>query len=203
LPPDAPVATISVARCGTIPSGPAGLDTIEAAGVVSVVVVPADAGPEPLPTPSFLQKVCCYLNQFRLVTTEVYVVPPQYARLCNVQISVKGKPGYTRTQLQDLVGARLSTYLHVLVGGPDGTGFPFGGQLHVADIMAQVYRAEGIERVDSFQADFSRTRSNAIPRQGTLVLCPAGVAGQTNALSLGPEENVSIDLTTFTLTTVA
>jgi hypothetical protein len=148
--------------------------------------------------------VCCHLNRYRLVTTEVYVVPPQYARLCNFQVTLKGKPGYTRSQLQDLVGARLGTYLHVLKGGPDGTGFPFGGQLHIADLIAQVYRTEGVERVDSLQADFTRTKSNADPRQGTLVLCPGAEQGQVSSpLTLGPEENVSVDLSSFTLTTVA
>jgi hypothetical protein len=204
LPADTRVQAPTAVTCGTLQSGPAGLDTTEAAGVVSVVVVPNDDGPEPVPTPTFLLKVCCYLNQYRLVTTEVYVVPPQYARLCNVQVTLKGKPGYTRSQLQDLVGTRLATYLHVLKGGPDGTGFPFEGQLHVADLMAQVYRTEGVERVDALQADFTRTKSNANPRQGTLVLCPGGQEGQVpSPLQLGPEENVSLDLSSFTLITVA
>jgi hypothetical protein len=203
LPPDTQVQPLTAATCGTLATGPAGLDTIEAAGAVSVVVVPQDDVADPVPTPSFLLKVCCYLNLHRLVTTEVYVVPPQYARLCNFQIAVKGKPGYTRSRLQDLVGARLATYLHVLKGGDDGTGFPFGGQLHVADLMAQVYRTEGVERVDSLQADFTRTRSNVNPQQGTLVLCPNGTTGQVSSLTLGPEENVSVDLSSFTLTTVA
>jgi predicted phage baseplate assembly protein len=203
FPPDTQVQPLTAVTCGTLATGPAGLDSIEAAGAVSVVVVPQDDGPEPVPTPSLLLKVCCQLNQYRLVTTEVHVVPPQYARLCNFRIAVKGKPGYTRSRLQDLVSARLATYLHVLTGGDDGTGFPFGGQLHVADLMAQVYRTEGVERVDSLQADFTRTKSNVSPQQGTLVLCPNGTAGQVGALPLDAEENVSVDLSTFTLSTVA
>jgi hypothetical protein len=137
-----------------------------------------------------------------LVTTEVYVVPPQYARLCNMQVTVKGQPGYTRAQLQTLVTAHLSTYLHVLLGGDNGTGFNFGDELHIADLIAQIYRVAGIERVDSVTASFIRTKSNANPRQGSLVLCPSGPA-QYDHLSLAPEENISFNADTFLLSTVS
>ncbi len=198
--PPAPSSTICKPD---LPAGPAGLDeSVVAPGVVSVVVVPDDNGPEPVPTPSFLRAVCEYLNQFRLVTTEVYVVPPQYLRLCNLRARVKAKPGYSRTQLQDLVEARLTSYVHVLTGGEDGKGFPFGGQIHIADLVALVFRVEGIERVELVTADFSRTKSNANPRQGHMVLC-AQAADEFERVSLGPEETVSVDVTTFTLTTVA
>ena len=193
----------SVVRCKPdLPAGPAGLDeSVIAQGAVSVVVVPDEDIAEPIPAPSFLRAVCEQLNRHRLVTTEVYVVPPQYVRLCNFRVRVKAKPGYTRTQLQDLVEARLTQYLHVLTGGEDSKGFPFGGQVHVADLVALVFRVEGIERVELLTAEFSRTKSNANPRQGYLVLCPEA-ADQFDRISLAPEETVSVDTTTFTLTTV-
>jgi hypothetical protein len=186
-----------------LPAGPAGLDeSIVAPGVVSVVVVPDQVGPEPIPTPSFQRAVCEHLNQFRLLTTEVYVVSPQYVQLCNLRARVKAKPGFSRAQLQDLVEARLSTYLNVLTGGEDGNGFPFGGQIHIADLIALVFRVEGIERVELLTADFSRTKSNANPRQGHLLLC-AQAADEFDRLTLSPEETVSVDVSTLTLTTVA
>ena len=205
LPLDASTAVTPVTStpCGApVPAVAAGLADTDAAGVVSVVVVPQQDGPEPTPTPSFLKAVCQHLDPHRLVTTEVYVVPPQYARLCNTQVSVKGQPGYTRAQLQTLVTAQLSTYLHVLTGGDAGTGFDFGGDLHIADLIAQVYRVSGIERVDSITTTFIRTKSNASPRQGLLVLCPSGPT-QYDHLSLAPEENVSFNADTFLLSTVS
>jgi hypothetical protein len=203
LPPGSPVAAVTPPFCGAAPPAvPAGLDRITAHGAVAVVVVPDLDGPEPLPTPSFLRAVCEQLDRHRLVTTEVYVVPPQYARLCNFRIAVRARPGYTRARLQDLVEARLGAYLHVLRGGEDSTGFPFGAQVHIADLTAQVFRAEGVDRVEEVRCDFTRTRSDADPRQGTFVFCPAA-PGERNQLALAPEETVSVDLTTFTLTTVA
>lgn len=199
---EAPEKPLSTPHCGPVPAGPAGLDTIPAFGAVSVVVVPDEAGPEPVPTPSFLRQVCDQLNRHRLVTTEVYVVPPQYLRLCNFTIVVRAQPGYTRSRLQELVESRLATYLHVLRGGEDGGGFPFGSQLHVADLMAQVFRTEGVDRVESLRADFTRTKRNANPRQGSLTLCPLAT-DQFNRIDLAPEENVSIELSSFTLTSIA
>jgi len=168
---------------------------------VTVVVIPDETGPEPTPTPSFLRAVCRQLDAHRLVTTEVHVVPPQYCRICRVLIQVQAEPGYTRSMLQELVEAALGKYLHVLTGGEDGKGFPFGSQLHIADLIARVFRTEGVARVEQLSADFTRTKSNAFPRQGQLVLCPT-LPVQMDKVSLAPEENVSIDVTTINLSTV-
>ena len=197
--------TFKAWRCGgNMPTGPTGLqDDLTAHGAVTLVVVPDlpdPDHPEPVPTPSFLRAVCEHINQHRLVTTEVHVVPPQYMRLCQFQIVVRGEPGYTRAQLQTLVEERLATYLHVLKGGEDGTGFPFGCQLHTADLIAQVYRTEGVNRVEYLSAEFTRTKTNATPRQGRLVLCPAQPNDHAS-IQLGAEENVSVDLDTLLLST--
>jgi hypothetical protein len=198
----APVTPLANTPCGdAAPTTAAGLADTVAAGVVSVIVVPQEPGPEPTPTPDFLNAVCKYLDPHRLITTEVYVVPPQYVRLCDMKVSVKGQPGYTRAQLQTAVSNQLATYLHVLTGGDDGTGFDFGGELHIADLIAQIYRTPGVERVDSISSAFVRTKSNASPRQGSLVLCP-GSATQYDHLSFAPEENVSFNADTFLLSTV-
>ncbi len=190
-------------RCGpALPGGPNGLAPGIAPGAVTVVVVPDEAGPEPTPTPSFLRAVCRQLDGYRLVTTEVHVVPPQWCRICRLLVTVQAEPGYTRSQLQALVESRLGTYLHVQTGGEDGKGFPFGAQLHVADLIAQVFRTEGVARVEQLAADFTRTKSNALPRQGQLVLCPT-LPDQMDKVALAPEENVSLDVTSIALTTVA
>jgi hypothetical protein len=123
---------------------------------------------------------------------------------------VRAKTGYTRSKLQSLIESTLSGYLHVLSGGADGQGFPFGGQLHVADLIAQVFRTEGVDRVENFTSDFARTKSNPLlatgasaPREGRLMLCPPSAAlDQTDQLQLAPEENVSFDGSTLLVTTV-
>ncbi len=199
---DAPTTVL----CGDqLPTGPAGLrEDLIAYGAVTLVVVPDlndPDHPEPVPTPSFLQAVCRHLDRHRLVTTEVHVVPPQYVRLCDFDIQVRAEPGYTRTRVQTLVEQRLARYLHVLKGGEDGNGFPFGAQLHTADLIAQVLRTEGVNRVERLEANFSRTKVNVNPRQGRLVPCPAAYSERSH-IDLAAEENVSVDLTTLMLSTV-
>jgi hypothetical protein len=202
----------SATDCGPpLPDPPAGLDDdFEAPGVVSVVVVPDGPQPPPptppplvelVPTPSFLRAVCQQLDLHRLVTTEVHVVSPQYMRLCRVYCRVKASVGYTRLQLRDLVSAGLATYLDVLRGGDDGTGAPFGGQVHIADLIGRVLRTQGVERVDELNAHFVRTKSNAPFQEGNLVLCPT-TADDYDHVDLAAEETTSIDLSTFTLDTV-
>jgi len=202
----------AISDCGPpLPAPPAGIDdNFEAPGVVTVVVVPDGPQPPPavrpslvelVPTPSFLRAVCAELDLHRLVTTEVHVVPPQYLRLCRTYCRVKAQVGYTRLQVRDLVANALAAFLDVLLGGDDGLGAPFGAQVHIAQLMAVVFRTEGVERVDDLRAQFVRTKSNAPFRSGNLVLCPAA-PGDYDHVDLSPEETTSIDLTTFTLDTV-
>ncbi len=205
------LAPLAVSDCGPpLPEPPTGLDdAFEAPGVVSVVAVPDGPQPPPavrptlvelVPTPSFLRAVCAQLDRHRLVTTEVHVVSPQYMRLCRVYCRVMPRVGYTRLQLRDLVAGSLATFLDVLLGGEDGTGAPFGGQVHIADLIARVFRTEGVERVDELRAHFVRTKSNAPFHEGNLVLCPTA-ADDHDHVDLAPEETTSIDLSTFTLDT--
>ncbi len=196
--------------CGPpLPAPPAGLDDqFEAPGVVTVVVVPDAPNPpvvdptlvELTPTVSFMRAVCQQLDRHRLVTTEVYVAPPQYFRLCRVYCRVKAEVGYTRLQLRSLVMATLATYLDVLRGGADGQGAPFGGQVHIADLMAEVLRTTGVARVEDLRAHFVRTKSDVVDREGNLVLCPTA-HGDHDHVDLAPEETTSLDLTSFTLDT--
>ena len=121
------------------------------------------------------------------MTTEVHVVPPQYFRICRVYCRVRPRVGYSRLRLRELVAESLATYLDVLEGGEDGQGAPFGGQVHIADLIARVLRTEGVERVEELRAHFVRTKSNAPFREGNLLLCPVA-ADDHDHVDLAPEE---------------
>jgi predicted phage baseplate assembly protein len=201
LDPTLAVAPITP-RCGpAIAAGASGVNTDVAPGAVTIVVVPDEQVAEPMPTPSFLRTVCAHVDRYRLVTTELHVVPPQYVRICKLLVSTRARPGYSRAMLQAAVEASLGKYLHALTGGDEGTGFPFGARLHVADLVNAVARTEGVDRVESLSAEFTRTKSNVSPRQGLLLLCPAR-ANEWDQVELGPDENVSIDVTSIAVGTV-
>jgi predicted phage baseplate assembly protein len=176
-----------------------------APGALSVVVVPAGAAPFLAPTDGVLRAVCRHLNKYRLVTTELYVVPPQYVRVYDLVVTVVAKPGFTRTQLRDAIAARLESFLHVLSGGPDGTGFGFGATLAHAELVAQVFRVDGVDRVDELTARYKGDAPDATPpmvwrderqTERNLVGCPTGPSDDERIV-LFPDETVFVDTTTL------
>ncbi len=124
------------------------MDT-EAAGALTVVVVPQSDAAYPVPTPGALAAVAAHLDGLRLLTTEVHVGTPQYVRLHDLQVAVRAKPGYTATALREGIADTLRRSFDPLRGGPDGSGYPFGGSLHHADLVAAVFAVPGVARVES------------------------------------------------------
>jgi hypothetical protein len=51
--------------------------------------------------------------------------------------------------VREAVEARLFSFLNPLIGGPDGTGWPFGRDLFVSDIMAALLAVPGVDFVRS------------------------------------------------------
>jgi hypothetical protein len=190
------------------PAAP-GLNVEESApGVVSVIVVPDVDGLFPLPTEGMLYAVCRQLDAHRLLTTEVYTVSPQYVRLFDIEVEVRAAPGYSRSQLRESIAARLETYFHVLRGGADGRGYPFGTTLHHADLVAQVFRTPGVERVEGAAVWFDGQapepadgsapltfRPERLPKQ-RLTNCPE-TEDDADHIRLLADETVFVDTSTL------
>lgn len=133
-------------------------------GAVSIIVIPDEEGLYPVPTEGMLRTVCRYLDNYRLITTEVYVTVPQYLRLYDFTIEIRAARGYSRTQLREAIAAHLENYFHVLRGGANGEGYPFGVTLHHADLVAQVFQVDGVDRVEALEAMYDgRTPEAAFP----------------------------------------
>ncbi len=115
-------------------------------GVVTVVVVPNAPGPKPTPNEATLAAVCAYLNAHRVVTTELYVAPPTY-REVQIRADIVGAPDVDLAAVRDAVVARLDRYFHPLVGGDDGTGWPFGGTIFYSSVYREIFAVPGAERV--------------------------------------------------------
>jgi hypothetical protein len=98
-------------------------------GNVSVVVWPARDAQHPnapLPDARELAEVCAWLDRWRLVTTELYVIPPTYRRIA-ISVSAKVSDGYGLDAVRDWVDVLLRQYLAPLPPyGPDGQGWPLG-----------------------------------------------------------------------------
>jgi predicted phage baseplate assembly protein len=122
-----------------------------AAGVVSVIVFPAEDPREPgapLPDVSLLRRVAAYLDPRRLMTTELYVIPPTYVDIA-VSVGVAVKQGYQVDAVRRWVEQLLRQYLSPLPpGGPEGQGWPLGRAVRRAELEAVSVQVAGVEYVE-------------------------------------------------------
>lgn len=105
----------------------------------------------PRPDSRELGAVCRWLDQWRLVTTELYVIPPTYQRVA-VSVSVAVQPGYGLDAVRDWVAQLLHQYLSPLPPfGPDGRGWPLGRTVMARELEAVAMQAEGVAYVEALQ----------------------------------------------------
>ena len=126
----------------------------QAAGVVTVIVWPS-ADPlhpgAPVPDRALLSAVCAQLDPRRLVTTELYVVPPTYHQIA-VSVGVHAQPGYSGNAVCTWVETVLRQYLSPMPPyGPAGAGWPLGRQVFGPELMAAALQVEGIDYLEPVQ----------------------------------------------------
>lgn len=139
-----------VARAEPLPLMHPDAPTVLSAGVVSVAVFPdtdlrdPDA---PLPELGLLRRVARFLDDRRLVTTELYVIPPEYVRI-KVSVGVQVKEGYQVDAVRRWVELILRQYLAPLPPfGPDRAGWPMGRAVRRAELEAVAVQVDGVEYV--------------------------------------------------------
>jgi hypothetical protein len=117
-------------------------------GVVTVLVVPEGLRdePKPIPTEDTLKLVGRWLNQHRLITTELYVAAPRYRKV-EIETRVIAKPTASSGQVAEALEKMLLNYLHPLRGGSDNTGWDFGGVISFAEVYRRILNMPGVERL--------------------------------------------------------
>lgn len=123
----------------------------EAAGV-RVLVVPHVASDEVGrirrddldPPDATLQRISTSLDARRLVGTRLLVQPPDYVWLTAV-VSLSCRPLFDPGEVRTEVLRALYTLYHPLVGGPDGTGWPFGRSVQSHEVHAALARIPGVD----------------------------------------------------------
>jgi hypothetical protein len=124
------------------------------AGVVSVVVWPSDDKKHPnapVPDENLRRSVCEWLDQRRLVTTELYVIPPTYRKVA-LSVGLHVKPGYGVEAVRRWVELVLRQYLAPLPPfGPDGAGWPLGRRVYGPELEAAALQVEGVEFLETLK----------------------------------------------------
>ena len=100
---------------------------------------------------TLLSAVCSQLDARRLVTTELYVIPPTYHPVA-VSIGIAVKTGYSALAVRRWVEMIVRQYLAPLPPfGPDGTGWPLGHRVHGPELEAAVVQVEGVDFVEELK----------------------------------------------------
>ena len=136
----------NVARARALPLHHPEFPDVQVPGVITVVVVPDSDSPNPMPSEGTLQTVCAYLDQRRLLTSELYVVPPTYQR-ASVSVEVTAQDSADLAQVHGAVDQALLDYFHPLRGGEDGHGWPFGGPILFSRAFQRVLAVPGVDSI--------------------------------------------------------
>jgi predicted phage baseplate assembly protein len=117
-------------------------------GTVTVVVVPESDDTRPQPSEETLRLVAQYLDQHRLVASELFVTGPRYRKV-SVRAKVIASPASSSGEVQRALETRLLDFFHPLHGGPDGQGWEFGGTIYFSETYRQILTTAGVLRIDS------------------------------------------------------
>jgi hypothetical protein len=142
----------------------------EIPGIVTVVVASSEPEPPQLPGIEFYQAVYRHLNQHRLLTTELFIIPSGYVEV-SVQAEVVIKPEFLCSTVIENVNTGLTNFLHPLSGGSDGRGWPFGRPVYLSEIYEVIDRASGVDYVNTLA--LKKEKSNWL--DDDIIISPHGL----------------------------
>jgi hypothetical protein len=125
-----------------------------AAGFVRLLLVPrltdvsGPVRPEDLQITSRIRReVHEYLDDRRLVTCELVLSTPVYTWV-SVAARLRARPNADRGLVTLRAREALNRYVHPVVGGPDGQGWPFGRELYLGEVYSLLQQVEGIDVIE-------------------------------------------------------
>jgi hypothetical protein len=152
-----------LARAECLPLFDPHAPTVERPGAVSVVVWPQRDRRHPSaprPDRATLSSICRYLDERRLVTTELFVIPPTYRRIA-VAVGVHVKPDHGIEAVRRWVELVLRQYLApVPPYGPEGQGWPLGRRVHGPELEAAALQVDGVEYLEGLRISVEGTGPN-------------------------------------------
>ena len=134
-----------VAKAKAIPRYHPSQDS-EVPGIVTVVVVPENASAETNPNASFLKTVYRHLDELRLLTTELFVISPEYVDV-SVEATVAIKPKSDPSRVKEDVEKELKKFLHPTEEYGDRKGWRFGRHVYRSEICEIIDGVEGVDYV--------------------------------------------------------
>jgi predicted phage baseplate assembly protein len=140
----------AVARATAIAGLHPSFPCVDAAGMVTLVILPWLPTGRPMPSLGLLSAVRASLARRRIVGTRIQVTGPTYLEVA-VRATVAALPGEARDAVRDAVVRAVVRFFDPLDGGPDGTGWPFGRDVYRTEVLDVVNRVPGVARVESLE----------------------------------------------------
>lgn len=138
--------------------------------VVTVVVVPDTSDRKPKPDADILRAVYWHLDKYRLLTSEVFVIPPVYTTI-TVSALIAIKPEYLEQTVISKVDKELRKFLDPIKGGADSKGWPFGRTVYISEIIQIIDGVRGVDYVQKVSL-----RKNGMYHRGNISISPHGLA---------------------------
>jgi hypothetical protein len=114
--------------------------------LVSVVIIPVSDVMPPIPSETYLARVRQFLEQYRTLGTNLYVVKPTYTRV-KIDANVVRDFKYSSEEVEAAVRKALHAFLNPLTGGPDEDGWSFGRYVYLSEIMQVIDNVTGVDHV--------------------------------------------------------
>ncbi len=115
-----------------------------------MAILPQSTVAKPFPSEVTRRLVCRYLDERRLVTTQVTVISPHYIDI-DIVLEIRARPEADLKAVKTAIAARLTDYCHPLRGGTDGSGWPFGQALDYSELIHEIMLVEGVLRVQNLK----------------------------------------------------
>lgn len=137
---------LRVARVKAVPGYKPGMDDYPAArsyNDVSIVVVPYSKRSWPRPAEGMIETVRRHLEPYRLLTTRLHVIPPEYVKV-TVRAVIVVEPRYEGRERE--VETMLSEWLQPY-GRHSLNGWEFGKPIYKSDVYDVIHRMPGVRYI--------------------------------------------------------
>jgi len=146
----------AIARRAVSPEGA----MVDKDGAVTLVVLPNNSQATPQPSEAQLRAICEWMEPHRLITTELHITGPKYSTITSLQLRVGVHAGFDLTAVSEAVYQALLKFLHPISGGSDGTGWPMGDDIYIADLYERVLAVEGVRRASALHVTLDGVSAN-------------------------------------------
>ncbi len=95
-------------------------------------------------------EITAFLDERRLLTTQLIVRAAGYKRV-RIEADVVARPGADERRLRQAIIAALNRFINPILGGAEGTGWPFGRELYLSDLYVCIQQVEGLLNVQEIR----------------------------------------------------